>query len=288
MLFVSSSSHPVKLSTWSLRLAERCWPNRNTRHQFVHTCYLLFRLKFPEGAPINEEGGFTSKEDDDIKQIFPDGQKRLNIVEDQRTHQSSPRAYEATWEAKSTWLPEKIIKVGKKLSLHLWSHTRTSRSVAASWASPGTQGASSWWTSQGEPVRIHRWQPVVFDDVHLDFWEVAALVAHKLGSGEHFFQSVKDIRPKEVSAKIIKVFAVGDDPLERLNLLFHRSAMVVYLVQHINYSSTEEDCGVVKVVHETEKFAFSPVQPFNCYFPPVYCQTKLSHAKGSVFLRFRH
>ena len=183
---------------------------------------------------------------------------------------------------------EKIIKVGTKLSLHLWSHTRTSRSVAASWASPGTQGASSWWTSQGEPVRIHRWQPVVFDDVHLDFWEVAALVAHKLGSGEHFFQSVKDIRPKEVSAKIIKVFAVGDDPLERLNLLFHRSAMVVDLVQHINYSSTEEDCGVVKVVHETEKFAFSPVQPFNCYFPPVYCQTKLSHAKGSVFLRLRH
>ena len=39
-------------------------------------------------------------------------------------------------------------------------------------------------------------------------------------------------------------------------LLFHWSAMVIYLIQHINYSSTEEDCWVVKVVHKAGKFPF--------------------------------
>ena len=92
---------------------------------------------------------------------------------------------------------------------------------------------------------------LVDDEVHLDFWEVAALVAHELGSGEHFFESVEDVRPKEVSEKNSQV-QTGFS----FNLLFHWSAMVVYLIQHINYSSTEEDCGVVKVVHEAETFAF--------------------------------
>ena len=41
-----------------------------------------------------------------------------------------------------------------------------------------------------------------------------------------------------------------------LNLLFHWSAVVVDLIQDINYSPTEKDCGVVEVIHEAGKLAF--------------------------------
>ena len=40
-----------------------------------------------------------------------------------------------------------------------------------------------------------------------------------------------------------------------VSLLFHRPAVAVDLIEHINYSSTEENCRIVKVVHEAEKLA---------------------------------
>ena len=40
-----------------------------------------------------------------------------------------------------------------------------------------------------------------------------------------------------------------------LSLLFHRPAVAVDLIEHINYSSAEEDCWIVKVVHEAAKVA---------------------------------
>ena len=41
-------------------------------------------------------------------------------------------------------------------------------------------------------------------EVYLYLWEVSSLVTNELGSGEHFFQSIQDIRPKEVSVKMIQ------------------------------------------------------------------------------------
>ena len=70
------------------------------------------------------------------------------------THQSSPRAYDATWEAKSTWLPEinrRVVQRKHLRAFHLLSRTRTSRSVAASSANHGTRDVASWWISQDVP-----------------------------------------------------------------------------------------------------------------------------------------
>ena len=98
---------------------------------------------------------------------------------------------------------------------------------------------------------------LVYDEAHLDFWEVSALVANKLSSSEHFFQSVEDVRPKEVSDKIGKVQNGKHSCMRKiLNSLFHWSAVVVDLIQDINYSPTEKDCGVVEVIHEAGKLAF--------------------------------
>ena len=74
------------------------------------------------------------------------------------------------------------------------------------------------------------------------------MVNSKLGASEHFFQAIENVRPKAV--------------------LFHWSTMVVYLVKNINNPPTEKYSGIVKVVHEA-----------------VENKTKLSHTKGSVFLK---
>ena len=70
-------------------------------------------------------------------------------------------------------------------------------------------------------------------------------------------QAKRNICEKRKSSKWL---LVGDGllPMKHMsgfNLLFHRPAVAVDLIQHINYSSTEEDCGVVKVVHEAGKLA---------------------------------
>ena len=182
------------------------------------------------------------------------------------THQSSPRAYDATWEAKSTWLPEInrcVVRRKHLCAFHLLSRTRTSRSVAASSANHGTRDVASWWISQDVPdlrKELHdmysrsrkRGLPLSLGSI---------LLGHKrIGFGWTFLSvhrghpAKRSICENDTSWELSFAWTLEMERTSKcLDSLFHWSPVVVDLIQDINDSSTQKYCWIVKVVHEAGK-----------------------------------
>ena len=183
------------------------------------------------------------------------------------THQSSPKAYDATWEAKSTWLPEINRRVVRRnSSVRFTCYHVQELPVLSQHLQPITELGTS---LHDESLRMCLiWErsymtctPGPGREVYIPLSLESILLGHKqIGFGWTFL-SVHPGHPAKRSIcendRSLEPSFAWTLEMERtsecLDSLFHWSPVVVDLIQHINDSPTEKYCWIVKVVHEAGK-----------------------------------